>query len=85
MADLALTFGIKPPRAPIEHRALRVRTLFLLNVAQGLPLGLIVGRVLGGLGLGWLDALDGIPLMFSAITLSSLVAACFAFAATVGR
>lgn len=44
-----------------------------------------LGQVLGGLALGWLDGLGGIPVMFAAIALSSLVAAAFAYAAKVGR
>lgn len=44
-----------------------------------------LGQVLGGFALGWLDALGGIPAMFVAIAVSSLIAAAFAFAAKVGR
>lgn len=44
-----------------------------------------LGRTLASASLGWLDSLGGIPAMFIAMTLCSLLAAAFAFAAKVGR
>jgi MFS transporter, PAT family, beta-lactamase induction signal transducer AmpG len=41
MTDLALRFAAPPSLALSEHRMLRIATLFLLYVAQGLPLGFI--------------------------------------------
>lgn len=44
-----------------------------------------LGRTLASASLGWLDSLGGIPAMFSAMIVCSLLAAAFAFAAKVGR
>lgn len=44
-----------------------------------------LGQVLGGLALGWLDGLGGLPAMFVAIAVSSVIGAAFATAAKVGR
>ena len=44
-----------------------------------------LGRTLASASLGWLDSLGGIPAMFIAMTVCSLLAAAFAFATKVGR
>lgn len=44
-----------------------------------------LGAVLGGLTLGWLDNLGGIPAMFAAMAVCSFAAAGLAFTAKVGR
>jgi len=44
-----------------------------------------LGRSAASASLGWLDRLGGIPAMFSAMVICSLIAAVFAFAAKVGR
>ncbi len=44
-----------------------------------------LGRTLSSASLGWLDSLGGIPAMFIAMIVCSLLAAVFAFAAKVGR
>lgn len=44
-----------------------------------------LGRAGASFSLGWLDSLGGIPAMFAAMALCSLIAAAFAFAAKVGR
>ncbi len=44
-----------------------------------------LGKAGASASLGWLDSLGGIPAMFTAIGVSGLVAAAFAFAAKVGR
>ncbi|MEY4268927.1 MAG: hypothetical protein RLZZ58_143 [Pseudomonadota bacterium] len=44
-----------------------------------------LGRTIASASLGWLDSLGGIPAMFAAMTLLSLIAAAFALAAKVGR
>ena len=44
-----------------------------------------LGRTLASASLGWLDSLGGIPAMFTAMMVCSLLAAAFAFAAKVGR
>ena len=44
-----------------------------------------LGRTIASASLGWLDSLGGIPAMFTAMALCSLIAAAFAFAAKVGR
>ena len=44
-----------------------------------------LGRSLASASLGWIDSLGGIPAMFIAMVISSLIAAVFAFAAKVGR
>ena len=44
-----------------------------------------LGRTLASASLGWLDSLGGIPAMFTAMIVCSLLAATFAFAAKVGR
>lgn len=44
-----------------------------------------LGRTLASASLGWLDSLGGIPAMFLAMVLCSVIAAAFAFAAKVGR
>jgi MFS transporter, PAT family, beta-lactamase induction signal transducer AmpG len=44
-----------------------------------------LGTVLGGLALGWLDDLGGIPAMLIATALASALAAALACAAKVGR
>ena len=44
-----------------------------------------LGRTLASASLGWLDSLGGIPAMFTAMVVCSLLAAAFAFAAKVGR
>jgi PAT family beta-lactamase induction signal transducer AmpG len=43
------------------------------------------GNMTAGASLGWIDSLGGIPAMFTALALCSLIAAAFAFAAKVGR
>lgn len=44
-----------------------------------------LGRTIASASLGWLDNLGGIPAMFTAMAVCSLIAAVFAFAAKVGR
>jgi PAT family beta-lactamase induction signal transducer AmpG len=44
-----------------------------------------LGRTLASGSLGWIDSLGGIPAMFTAMTVCSLLAAAFALAAKVGR
>ena len=44
-----------------------------------------LGGVIGGLALGWLDRMGGIPAMLAAAALCSFVGAALAFAAKVGR
>lgn len=44
-----------------------------------------LGRSLASASLGWLDSLGGIPAMFTAMIVCSLLAAAFASAAKVGR
>ena len=44
-----------------------------------------LGRTIASASLGWLDSLGGIPAMFAAMAVCSLLAAAFAFAAKVGR
>lgn len=44
-----------------------------------------LGGVLGGLALGWLDGIGGIPVMLAAAALCSFVGAALTFAAKVGR
>lgn len=44
-----------------------------------------LGRSVASAGLGWLDSMGGIPAMYIAMIVSSLIAAGFAFAAKVGR
>ena len=44
-----------------------------------------LGRSIASASLGWLDSLGGIPAMFTAMAVLSLIAAAFAFAAKVGR
>jgi PAT family beta-lactamase induction signal transducer AmpG len=44
-----------------------------------------LGRSFASASLGWLDSLGGIPAMFTAMAVCSLLAAAFAFAAKVGR
>ena len=44
-----------------------------------------LGRSAASASLGWLDSLGGIPAMFTAMAVCSLIAAAFAFAAKVGR
>ena len=44
-----------------------------------------LGRTIASASLGWLDSLGGIPAMFTAMVVCSLLAAAFAFAAKVGR
>ncbi len=44
-----------------------------------------LGRTIASASLGWLDSLGGIPAMFAAMAICSLIAAAFAFAAKVGR
>lgn len=44
-----------------------------------------LGRTLASASLGWIDSLGGIPAMFTAMVVCSLLAAAFAFAAKVGR
>jgi MFS transporter, PAT family, beta-lactamase induction signal transducer AmpG len=44
-----------------------------------------LGRAIGSASLGWLDSLGGIPAMFAAMAVCSLIAAGFALAAKVGR
>lgn len=44
-----------------------------------------LGNTVASASLGWLDRVGGIPAMFTAIALSGLTAAAFAFAAKVGR
>jgi PAT family beta-lactamase induction signal transducer AmpG len=44
-----------------------------------------LGRTLAGASLGWLDSLGGIPAMFWAMMVSSLVGVVFTLAAKVGR
>lgn len=44
-----------------------------------------LGRTLASASLGWLDSLGGIPAMYTAMIVCSLLAAAFAFAAKVGR
>jgi len=44
-----------------------------------------LGRTIASASLGWLDSLGGIPAMFVAMAVCSLLAAAFAFAAKVGR
>ncbi len=44
-----------------------------------------LGNTAASASLGWLDSLGGIPAMFAAMALSSLIGAAFAFAAKVGR
>jgi PAT family beta-lactamase induction signal transducer AmpG len=43
------------------------------------------GNMTAGALLGWIDSLGGIPAMFTALAVCSLIAAAFAFAAKVGR
>jgi MFS transporter, PAT family, beta-lactamase induction signal transducer AmpG len=44
-----------------------------------------LGRTLASASLGWIDSLGGIPAMFIAMVVCSLLAAAFALAAKVGR
>ena len=44
-----------------------------------------LGRTLASASLGWLDSLGGIPAMFIAMVVCSVLAAAFAFTAKVGR
>jgi PAT family beta-lactamase induction signal transducer AmpG len=44
-----------------------------------------LGRTIASASLGWIDSLGGIPAMFSAMAVCSLLAAAFAIAAKVGR
>lgn len=44
-----------------------------------------LGRTLASASLGWLDSLGGIPAMFTAMAVCSLIAAALALAAKVGR
>lgn len=44
-----------------------------------------IGRTMGAAPLGWLDALGGIPAMFTAIGVCGSVAVLFGYAAKVGR
>jgi MFS transporter, PAT family, beta-lactamase induction signal transducer AmpG len=44
-----------------------------------------LGRTLASASLGWIDSLGGIPAMFTAMVVCSVLAAAFAFAAKVGR
>jgi PAT family beta-lactamase induction signal transducer AmpG len=44
-----------------------------------------LGRTVASASLGWLDSLGGIPAMFAAMAVFSLIAAAFAIAAKVGR
>lgn len=44
-----------------------------------------LGRTLASGSLGWIDSLGGIPAMFAAMAVCSLIAATFAIAAKVGR
>ena len=44
-----------------------------------------LGRTIASASLGWLDSLGGLPAMFTAMAICSLIAAAFAFAAKVGR
>lgn len=44
-----------------------------------------LGKAMASASLGWLDSLGGIPAMFTAMAVCSLIAAAFAFAAKVGR
>ena len=44
-----------------------------------------LGRTIASASLGWLDSLGGLPAMFMAMMVCSLLAAAFAYAAKVGR
>lgn len=44
-----------------------------------------LGRTIASASLGWLDSLGGIPAMFTAMAVCSLIAAVFGFVAKVGR
>jgi PAT family beta-lactamase induction signal transducer AmpG len=44
-----------------------------------------LGRTFAAASLGWLDSLGGLPAMFTAMAVCSLIAAAFGFAAKVGR
>lgn len=44
-----------------------------------------LGTTIGGMMLGWLDSLGGIPAMLGAMVIFSLISAAFALAAKVGR